>query len=999
MSVNVILGLKATVLGIKMDASGELDPGGVIKELGGSVTINKSLRDFLRSLKGGGYNSEIEKSDIEKFIPLDIRLNQLSFSYRNADPRFMQFAASFSGGGTSIDFLLGKTLGANTEGGFVVGLVANTHIGLSDFPPAKLPLFSDLLNALSINQVRILYASRNFETLDLPTEIRPEGRAPNGSGQAASPPPTPGTPIGKGLSLAALIGSGDYQKDIVLQITGRQTAKPAGTFSPATAASWKEKEPPAPVKKDSAAAAAGKEDEPSSGIRKWFSVQKTLGPLHVQRIGGEWRDGKLGLLLDTSVDLLGLTLGLLGFRVSLPLSDFISDPKPSKLEIGLDGLAVGFKGGPVQISGALLKVPDLPAGVSLQYDGSLLVKAEVFTLAAMGSYAVIQKKPSLFVFAVLAQELGGPAFFFVTGLAFGFGFNRLLKLPPIEDVKNFPLIKGAMDPGYFGGSSDPRAAMDKMQAYIVPSVGDYWLAAGVKFNSYGMINSFALITVSFGVNFQFALLGLSRMTVPVQIPGAPAVDPVACAELALKVTFTLTTGVLAVEARLTDNSFIFSRSCRLTGGFAFYCWFGPEHEGDFVVSLGGYHPRFVPPPHYPLVPRLGMNWSISSHLSITGEIYFALTPSCLMAGGKLNAVFQAGNLRAWFYAYADFLISWKPFYYDIAIGVSIGVSYRITFLGINKTLSIELGASVHLWGPPFGGIAHVSWFIISFDISFGTRKITVPPPIGWDEFHKSFLPQQQNSKELESVPDPVVGVIRITGGLIQEQEKKKGNGQKATLKVVTAHEFSFTTESLIPSTDVRLNGKNVGSAQTGQTAVLGIRPMGKSSLRSEHVVAVEKKRALAAGWDDYLDPSLAQKSVPYALWSNDLSRPDRPSAKKIDNVPSGMRVSLRNREPSHGLESIALEKFAYEDIDKRIDWQEFEIPPTIPAPGENTFMNTVWDNPVVDAKRNAILQVLGRQGLQLQKIEVPDLAAKAGEIFQSEPDMAVLGEAFKKSLD
>lgn len=999
MSVNVILGLKATVLGIKINASGELGPGGVIRELGGSVAIDKSLRDFLRSLKGGGYNSEIEKSDIEKLIPLDIRLNQLSFIYKNVDPRYMQFAASFSEGKTDIDFLLGKTLGANTEGGFVLGLVANSHIGLSDFPPAKLPLFSDLLNAISINQIRILYASQDFEQFDLPAGNRSEGKSSNRSGQAKSPQSPPGILVGKGLSLAALIGSGDYQKDIVLQITGRQTAEPDKLSFPSAATPQKEKEQPASGKKDSAAASPVKADEPSSGIRKWFSVQKTLGPLQIQRIGGEWRDGKLGLLLDASVDLLGLTLGLLGFRVSLPLSDFMADPKPSKLEIGLDGLAVGFKGGPVQISGALLRVPNLGEGVSLQYDGSVMVKAEVFTLAAMGSYAVIQKQPSLFVFAVLAKELGGPAFFFVTGLAFGFGFNRLLKLPPIEDVQNYPLVKGAMDPGYFGDSSDPRAAMVKMQEYIVPSTGDYWLAAGVKFNSYGMINSFALITVSFGVHFQFALLGLSRITVPVQVPGAPKVDPVACAELALKVTFTLTTGVLAVEARLTDNSFIFSRRCRLTGGFAFYCWFGPQHEGDFVVTLGGYHPRFIPPQHYPLVPRLGMNWSVSSHLTVTGEIYFALTPSCLMAGGKLNAVFQVGNLRAWFYAYADFLISWKPFYYDIAIGVSIGVSYRITFLGINKTLSIELGASVHLWGPPFGGIAHVTWFIISFDISFGKRKIPVPPPISWDEFHKSFLPQQQNAKEPKSIPDPVVGVIRITGGLIQEQEKENGNGKKGTLKVVNAHEFSFTTESLIPSTHVRLNGKKIDSAKNDLSAVLGIRPMGKSSLQSEHAVVVEKKRKPAAGWDAYFEPSPTQKSVPYALWSNELSRPDRPSAKKIDNVPSGMRVSFRNREPSHGLESIKLQKFKYEIIDKRIDWKEIEIPQTISARGENTLMNTIWDNPAVDKKRNAILQALGKEGLQLQKIEVRKLAANAKEIFQSEPDMALVGEAFKKPLN
>jgi hypothetical protein len=964
--------LKVSIARIPVSIQGAFSDG-KIEEFSGTVAIRKSLNAFLADLGADFGDASTILKQLTGGQISDIVLDSLAIGYRILEPKFAQVAVTLTAGASRCRFVILKRIGKD---GFVAGL----DLGLDEALFKNNPL-SGLVGELSLGDLGIYYASDEFRNV----KYDPGRGTRDVDALTPKIPEIKGRDFTKGLNWSAQIFVGGIN---LLDWSGIKDPKETDPDGGAA------------QRIGDAVPKAGETQLPK-GSTTWINLNKSMGPLAVRRIGLSYEAPRVAVKFDAGLQLSVLTLSLMGLGISYPLNRFTTDPAKiwENLQFQLDGLAIGFKGGPIEISGALLKASNLGEGVSLQYDGSLMVKAEVFTLSAMGSYAVIQKKPSLFVFAVLAKELGGPAFFFVTGLAFGFGFNRLLKLPPIEDVQNFPLIKGAMDPGYFGGRSDPRAAMVKMQAYIVPSIGDYWLAAGVKFNSYGMINSFALITVSFGVNFQFALLGLSKITVPIQIPGAPAVDPVACAELALKVTFTLTTGVLAVEARLTDNSFIFARSCRLTGGFAFYCWFGPQHEGDFVVTLGGYHPKFVPPPHYPLVPRLGMNWSISSHLSITGEIYFALTPSCLMAGGKLNAVFQVGNLRAWFYAYADFLISWKPFYYDIAIGVSIGVSYRITFLGINKTLSIELGASVHLWGPPFGGIAHVSWFIISFDISFGKRKIRVPPPISWDEFHKSFLPQQQNYKELASSPDPVVGVIRITAGLIQEQEKKKGNGEKATLKVVNAHEFSFTTESLIPSTAVRLNGNSVGSAQTGQTSVLGIRPMGKSSLRSVHVVTVEKKRASAAGWDAYLDPSLVRKSVPYALWSNDLSRPDQPSAEKIDNVPSGMRVSLRNRDPSHGLDSIALEKFAYEDIDKFIGWQEFEIPSTIPAPGERTLVNTIWDNPAVDEKRNAILQALGSVGLRLQKIEVPELAANAGEIFQSKPDMAVLGEAFKKAQD
>jgi len=33
-----------------------------------------------------------------------------------------------------------------------------------------------------------------------------------------------------------------------------------------------------------------------------------------------------------------------------------------------------------------------------------------------------------------------------------------------------------------------------------------------------------------------------------------------------------------------------------------------------VITLGGYHPAFQKPTHYPEVPRLGLNWNVTSHL-------------------------------------------------------------------------------------------------------------------------------------------------------------------------------------------------------------------------------------------------------------------------------------------------------------------------------------------------------------------------------------------------
>ena len=303
------------------------------------------------------------------------------------------------------------------------------------------------------------------------------------------------------------------------------------------------------------------------------------------------------------------------------------------------------------------------------------------------------------------------------------------------------------------------------------------------------------------------------MTVP---PLVRREQTIAGAELALRGVIRIAEGLIQFEARLTENSFIFSKACRLTGGFAFCVWFGGPHAGDFMVSLGGYHPAFVRPAHYPLVPRLGMQLQIGAELSITGEAYFALTTSCVMAGGKLCAVFKSGGIEAWFIAYADFLMNWQPFYYQAAMGITLGIALRLGTLALRLELSVDL----KLQGPPFGGEARVMLWVISFTIPFGARA-AAPPPLTASEFVKKCLPASKAPSEDRS---PDVFSVRITAGLLREQEIK---GKNRTVRIVNAHRLSLTVQSVIPCTEFGGLAKELDAM-----APCGIRPMGKTNLHS-----------------------------------------------------------------------------------------------------------------------------------------------------------------------
>ena len=937
---------------------------GKLTQISGCVTLNASLLSILSDL-GVDYG-EAAKVLNTLVGSGDIVLEKLAAAYGSGKSKSVQVGLIITLGDSSVQFALLKGMG-DTKG-FIVGVILSSrHESGPEASKESRPktFLSGLIGDFSIGNLGVYYASEEFEGVSFfgADEFQDATQFTPGPSRI-TPPQT--FPKGVQFSAEVLVGGVNLLDQLALN--------KAETTTP------KEQQP------SSGKDEAGKAEETlAKGSTHWIEVKKAIGPLSIRRIGLSYEAQKLGIKLDAGLQLSVLTLSLEGLGLSYPINKFTTKPKEiwDNLEFHLDGAAVAFSGGPLTIGGGLLKleVPDHPDWLRL--DGFLLIRTEIFTITAIGSYANMNGTASLFVFAALQKELGGPAFFYVTGLAVGFGINRALKLPAIEEVYNFPLIKAATDRKYLVENLDLTTISQKLDTYIYPLPGNFWMAAGVKFSSFGFIQSFAMLTVSFGTQFEIALLGLSRISVPMQLSGEEDLTPIACAELAIKVSFSTATGLLAVEARLTDNSFLFSKDCRLMGGFAFYIWFGGEHEGDFVVTLGGYHAKFLKPPWYPVVPRLGIHWQVSTALSITGETYFALTPSCLMAGGKLAIVFQAGPIRAWFYAYADFLIAWKPFHYDIEVGIRIGVALHLVIF----TLTIELAASVHLWGPPFGGIAHVSLSIISFDIPFGDQGRGEPEPLTWEQFHQSFLPRS-TAKE---GGDPLVTTIRITGGLISEREIGKGD-EKQTLRLVNAHQFSFITESVIPSTELSLNASkaNVKAAELP----LGIRPMGKATLDSKHDVSLRRDGSQNGWGNEYLEFKPVLKNVPFALWSKDTSRLKVPTAETIRNVPNGLQVSLKTRAPIHSLGPIDLEKFKYEIIPKLIPWVEIQPPKGIPAPNKKTLINTIWNDPAVTQKRNAILNGL-RKATDIESMELSDLAANAERIFQAMPEMAELGEPLK----
>lgn len=492
----------------------------------------------------------------------------------------------------------------------------------------------------------------------------------------------------------------------------------------------------------------------------WIAIQRAFGPIYVEQIGGdiEESDGELVILLffDGAVAIAGLTVAVDDLTVAIPLPTLYN---PSTWGIDLMGLAIGYSGSGVTLAAGLRKNE---TDVGVEYVGMAQLDALGYALSAIGAYGEFTDPAlpgttytSMFVFAALSAPLGGPPFFFVTGIGAGLGLNRELELPDdVVDVPGFPLV-AAMDASS-GFATDPMGSLRGISASFPGRHGTFWLAAGVRFTSFVLLETVAVLAVEIGEGVQVALLGVSHAALP------DADTPVANIELALIARFSTEEGVLWVQAQLTDNSWLLSEDCRLTGGFAFVIWF---NRSEFIFTVGGYHPRFDVPDHYPVVPKVGYNWTASNALVIKGESYFALASSAIMAGAGFEASYRTSTVWASLSAGVDVLVEWDPLFYDLSayVKVSAGIDVRICVIVCARVrMSFSMGASVRVWGPKLQGRVKLELGPIDVTVTFGAGAKDEVLTIEWSEFVARFLVQDSPAGEAMSLsptrgqlaPDP-----------------------------------------------------------------------------------------------------------------------------------------------------------------------------------------------------------------------------------------------------
>ncbi len=754
-------------------------------------------------------------------------------------------------------------------------------------------------------------------------------------------PPSTSQTLEKGASIGAYLKIADFEKAWLLTLK-RSTNSPAG--SRRLRGTQTSENPQLVTSRANARGEGGNISLTFSENGVWLEIQKDFGPIFFEKVGLVYKEGEIHLTPQFNIQSSQLLLSFNALSISSPLNNF--EP-----ELNLDGFGLQLISETLEIGGAFL-ISEF--GEYTEYLGTLTVgfatkKGKALSLSAIGAFADYNNSGnfSLFLYLTADYPFGGPPFFFVTGISGGFGYNRDLIVPPLEEIEAFPLVAQAIGGTTSTDPSDTQATiteqLELIGNYIPPKIGAGWAALGLKFTCCKIIDCFALVTLSIDQNdVELNLLGFGNLIFPITPSG---VDPLAMAEIALQARFNPLEGELLVRGQLTPNSYILSPDCKLTGGFAYGLWFAGEHTGDFVYTKGGFHPWFNKPDYYPDVPRLDMDFRIDNNTQARAEVYYAICGYGIMAGGVLNVSFESGKLWANFEVEANLLLGFAPFHYDIDIRALVSA-------GFGSLGPVEVGVDVRIFGPDFGGYLRVKIVIVTKTIKFGDQGSTSAKPIDWDNFQQSFLPEAQDVCSITAVDGLVKQVV------VDQKE----------VWVINPTLFELTTDSLIPAKQA-FKGEDKHPLKTNINFGINSMGIGHTTLETCHKVTIEKNPGDSP--ENVVEKFRFEpisKLASIATWgeprmSNGRIKPPNVNQEQfIDNVFFGFRILPA--EPPKGGKSheIAVENLQYEPvaIDERYSWES--LVQFVPNSAYNTeekrrdrIQQTVQTNP----DRDAILQALG----------------------------------------
>ena len=463
--------------------------------------------------------------------------------------------------------------------------------------------------------------------------------------------------------------------------------------------------------------------EGSGGLELRIPTHISLGPVEIQGIilALEIQDGNFvieaGVILKGSFGPMTAIVENIGLTTTISFPDHGGNMGPADLTLGFkwpNGVGLSIDAGVVKGGGYLYL--DFDKG---EYAGALeLSVANTLSLKAIG---LINTKPGFSLLIIITAEFS-PGFqlgygFTLIGVGGLLGLNRTMLLEPMVQGVRTGAVNSILFPTDVVANA-PKILND-LRTIFPPYEGIFLIGPMAKIGW----GTPTLISVSLGVIIEIpgniAILGRIKIALPTE----------ELAVLVLQVTFI---GALEFTksrgwffASLYESRILF---ITIDGDMGLLMDF--SSHPNFLVSVGGIHPSYKPPPlPFPTPTRVSLNIVDLEFARVRAEGYFAVTTNSVQMGGRLEAFFGFDAFSVEGHFGIDVLLRFSPVYFiaEMSAGFSVKL-FGMGVWGVHVKGKLEGPTPWHV-----NGTAGIEFLFFTFDVdvevTFGQRRSDVLPTI------------------------------------------------------------------------------------------------------------------------------------------------------------------------------------------------------------------------------------------------------------------------------
>jgi hypothetical protein len=428
----------------------------------------------------------------------------------------------------------------------------------------------------------------------------------------------------------------------------------------------------------------------SSGLEIQLPAHIQLGPIEIQAatIAIRPHDGALPLELGATIKgelgPLKAVVENIGLRVELTFPAG-RDGNLGAANIGLgfkppNGVGLSLDAGVVKGGGYLFFAPEQG-----EYAGAIeLTVADFLSLKAIGLVTTRMPDGSngFSLLVIITAEFG-------TGLQLGYGFtligvggllgvNRTMRLEALMQGVRTGAVDGIMFPRDIVANA-PRIISD-LRTIFPPENGTFLIGPMAKLGW----GTPTIVSLSLGVIIEIpgnvAIVGVLRLALP------DPDDPVAIIQVAFAGAIEFDKKRIYFFAALYESRILFMT---LEGEMGLLVAFGDD--ANFLISVGGFHPSFLPPPlPFPSPKRITIDILNEDVARIRADTYLAVTTNTVQFGAHAELYFGYSSVSVEGHIGLDALLRFSPLYFIVQVSASISLkAFGVGVFSVRLDVTLE----------------------------------------------------------------------------------------------------------------------------------------------------------------------------------------------------------------------------------------------------------------------------------------------------------------------